>query len=88
MRAHSIATFTYHNILAYNYGVRGITGNVHKNSPFSLTNGTTNVVISEEINPKTGKKEITKTIGDGLVYDSFTNDLKEAGYKFWYILVI
>ena len=49
MRAHSIASFTYHNILAYFYGAVS-ERNMFKHSPYSFTHGATNVDIVEEFN--------------------------------------
>jgi hypothetical protein len=48
MRSHALGNYTYYNALAYYFGVTSDDRNIFANSPYSLINHETNVLISEE----------------------------------------
>lgn len=82
MRAHAVASYTFHNVVAYYYGAASNPDNMFKNTPFTVTEKATNVDLDEWLNPRTGKKEIKKTYADSLYYENFVSDIKKAGYLF------
>jgi hypothetical protein len=81
MRANALAPATYHNALAYFYGVHSMTKNVFKNSRFSVTEKAMDAETEEVIDARTGKKTVRQVL---LInksrYKSVLSDIRNAGY--------
>lgn len=79
MRAHALASFTYHNILAYLFGAVSERSIAH-HSPYSLTEGETDIYEETVINEQTGKTIVQKRNAGRKHYKAFNEFFKESGF--------
>jgi hypothetical protein len=79
MRGHSIATYTYHNVLAYYFGVASESGNVYAHTPYSLIDKETNVELKLEYSEKLGRNVKKNKYKGDKYYKNVISDFKDAG---------
>ena len=57
MRTNALATYTYHNSLAYYYGIAVDSANSRRNTPYNFVDGETNTEDIYEYSSWTGRDE-------------------------------
>lgn len=80
MRTNSVASYTFHNSLAYYYGIAADSSNSRRTTPYNMIDGETNVEDVQEHSDWTGRAEKRTYFKGGQYYKNIVNYIQEGGY--------